>query len=146
MQPLLVDLVQFKIFAAISALLVAKMVLLALSVGTVRTLRKRWSTPEDSRFLGGSTEADPLVERLRRAHHNSLENELPFIAVGLLFVLVGAPIVGIQAYGYTFLAARVAHTVTYLASLQPFRTLSFLLGALCLLGMSTQVLMAAFGM
>jgi uncharacterized MAPEG superfamily protein len=145
MQPLLVDLVQFKIFAAISALLILKMVLLAFSVGTVRTLRRRWSSPEDAKFIGGSTEADPLVERLRRAHLNAIENELPFIGIGLLFVLVGAPVLGIQAYGYTFLVARVVHSVTYVASLQPFRTLSFGLGALCLLGMSTQVLMAAFG-
>lgn len=145
MQPLLIDLVQFKIFAAVSAILILKLVINAFAVGTVRGLRKRWSSPEDAKLIGGSTDHDDLVERLRRIHLNSLENEIPFIAVGLLFVLVGTPVIGIQAYGYTFLAARIIHAGCYLAALQPFRTLAFGVGALCIVGMSVQVLMAAFG-
>lgn len=144
MQPLLIDEVQFRIHAAISALLVLKMVLTAFAIGVARVTHKSWSSPEDAKLLGGSTVPDALVERLRRVHQNALENELAYIAIGLLFVLVGAPIVGIQAYGYTFLGARVVHTLSYAIGVQPFRTLAFVVGSLCLVGMSVQVLMAAF--
>lgn len=146
MQPLLVDQVQFKIFAAVSALLVLKMLLNAFAIGGARGLRRSWTSPEDARLLGGSTEPDEIVERLRRLHLNSLENELPFIAVGLLFVLLGAPTIGIQAYGYTFLAARIIHAGCYIAGLQPFRSIAWGLGVLCLIGMIVQVLMASFGL
>lgn len=128
MQPLLFDEVQFRIHAAISAILMLKIVLHAFSVGGARVARRAWSSPEDVKLLGGSVTEDALA----------------YIVLGLLFVLVGAPVVGIQAYGYTFLAARVVHSIACGFGLQPFRTLAFAVGSLCLIGMAVQVLMAAF--
>lgn len=144
MQPLLIDEVQFRIHAAICALLVLKLVVLAFAVGSARGARKSWSSTEDVKLLGGSTTPDALVERLRRTHQNAIENELAYMIIGLLFVLVGAPVVGIQAYGYTFLVARVVHSLSQIFQLQPLRTMAFAVGSLCLIGMSVQVLMAAF--
>lgn len=144
MTPLLIDHVEFRIHAAICALLVLKLLLHAFAVGGARFVRKSWATNEDAKLLGGSIERDSLVDRLRAAHMNALENELPYIGIGLLFVLVGTPTIGIQAYGYTFLVARVVHSIAYVFGLQPFRTLAFGVGALCLVGMCVQVLMAAF--
>lgn len=38
-----------------------------------------------------------------------------------------------------FTAARYVHTATYLASLQPWRTVSYTLGVLCLMGLAAVV-------
>lgn len=145
LQPLLVDQAEFHIYAAVSALLVLWTLALALSTAAVRGLKKSWTSPEDVKLLGGSTEPDALVERIGRAHRNTLENVPLFLVIGLLFVAAGAPVVGIQAYGYTFLIARVLHSVFYLLKLQPFRTLCYVTSVACLVGMSVQVLMHAFG-
>jgi len=63
--------------------------------------------------------------------------------VGLIFVLMGAPAFGAQAYFYTFTGARIVHTIAYVAKLQPWRTVAFALGALCTVGMLVQILIAA---
>jgi uncharacterized MAPEG superfamily protein len=141
---MLVDQVEFRVHAAICALLVLKLVINALAIGAVRVYQKSWVQAEDASTFRGEVRLDASVERLRRLHLNSLENELPYMIVGLLFVLVGTPLVGIQAYGYTFLLTRLAHAGFYLGRLQPFRSLAWGVGTLCLIGMSVQVLMASF--
>lgn len=144
MSPMLVDQVEFRVHAAICAVLALKMVTNALAIGGLRVQRKSWVQDEDARFYKGQVGLDDTIERLRRLHQNSLENELLYMVTGLLFVLVGTPLVGIQAYGYTFLLSRIAHAGFYLGKLQPFRTLSWAVGALCLIGMAAQILMASF--
>ncbi len=132
----------FRIYAAVCALLLIKMIMLAMAGGILRNPRKAWINAEDSKE--GAGKPDDLVERIGRAHVNAVHNILPFAVVGMLYVILGASTSGLQIYAYTFLGARVLHSICYLLKLQPFRSLSFAVGALCILGMCTQVLMRAF--
>ena len=144
MGPLSVDQVTFRIFAALCAVLILKNLGLAVLTAAARSQGKAWLNPEDAKLLGGDVKADDRVERVRRAHANSLENDPLFLIAGLLYLLVGAPESGMQAYGYTYVIARFAHAGFYVAGLQPFRTASFLVGLLACTGMSVQVLLKAF--
>jgi microsomal prostaglandin-E synthase 1 len=143
-EPLLVDRVEYRIYAALVAVLALKMLATAFAVATARLVGSSWTSPEDTKLLGGTTSPDERVERLRRLHLNSLENEPLFMILGLLYVLAGAPEIGIQAYGYTFVIARIVHAISYAFAVQPFRTLGFVVGALALVGMSVQILLASF--
>ena len=134
----------FKIFASVCALLIVKIALLASAVAVARTKKKVWKSPEDVKMFGGKVTTDEGVERLSRAHQNALENVLPFAVVGLLYTFMGASGGAMQVYCYTFFIARILHTLCYLAKLQPFRSISAVVGALCILGMGVQVLLRAF--
>jgi uncharacterized MAPEG superfamily protein len=134
-----------QVFAFSAAILAVHLVLLALWTGTVRVKRKQWVNPEDAALNKGeavpSDHADVL--RVKRAHANALENAVPFFAVGALYVASGASRTGALAYCITFLVARVAHTFFYLGGKQPFRTMSFAVGVLCIFGMAFHVVRAA---
>jgi uncharacterized MAPEG superfamily protein len=136
----------FKIYAAVSALLALKMLLLAFIVPGIRTVKKKYPNPEDQKLFKAEAGEDPFAERVNRAHRNAMENELLFMILGLLYVLLGAPTGALQIYAYTFFIVRVLHSVFYLAKLQPFRSLAWVVCWLCLVGMCVQILMAAFGM
>jgi len=137
--------VAFRVFAAISAALVLKMVGLAYLTGAVRGMKQAYPNPEDAKFFKkDAAEEHELVRRIQRAHTNSLENEPLFILLGLLWVFLGAHTESIQIYAYTFFIARVLHSVAYLFKLQPWRTLAYTVASLCLIGMSVQVLLIAF--
>jgi uncharacterized MAPEG superfamily protein len=138
------DSTAFKVFAAVSAALVLKMVGLAYLTGVAHMREKGYANPEDAKTFKGQTGEQEFTQRVQRAHRNALENEPLFILLGLLWVFLGAHTGAIQIYAYTFFFARVLHSVTYLLKLQPWRTLSFTVASLCLVGMSVQVLMAAF--
>ncbi len=128
----------FHAYVCSAAFTVIKLVTLAFATIAVRTKSKTTTLPEDAAKFGSTlAERDvPMVERIKRAHTNALENELPFLAIGLVYVLVGASDMGAIVYFGVFIGARLLHTVFYLAKLQPFRSLMFVVGALCLVGMS----------
>lgn len=136
----------FRVFAAVSAALVLKVVGLAYLTGAVRGLKKQYPNPEDAKVLKGEVVASDhdTVARIGRAHRNALENEPLFILLGLLWIMLGADTEAMQIYAYTFLGARVLHSICYIFKLQPWRSMAYLVGSLCLIGMSVQVLMAAF--
>ena len=68
---------------------------------------------------------------------------MPFLAVGLLFALTNPSLTAAKAYFFTFLVVRVLHSIFYLRGRQPFRTLCFAVGALAMIGMRVQVIIAA---
>ncbi|NOY94103.1 MAG: MAPEG family protein [Deltaproteobacteria bacterium] len=138
------DSMAFRVFAAVSAALVLKLVGLAYLTGIGRMREQGYANPEDAKLFKGQTGEQEFTQRVQRAHRNSLENEPLFILLGLLWVFLGAHTGTIQIYAYTFFFARVVHSLTYLLKLQPWRTLSYGVASLCLIGMSVQVLMAAF--
>jgi len=136
----------FDTYALVSALLAIHLLLLAGWTGATRTRAKRYLNAEDHVVIKGGAQApdeDPGVLRVKRAHANALENAVPFFVVGALYVATGGSKLGVQAYCYTFLAARVLHSIFYLAGKQPFRTLSFAVGAFSILGMAVHVIRAA---
>jgi uncharacterized MAPEG superfamily protein len=138
------DAAGFQPYALTSAILGSHLLLLAFWTGTVRALRKQYVNPEDAK-LNKAEQGDEHedVLRTKRAHQNALENAVPFFVIGALYVATGATKSGAQIYCYTFLAMRVLHSVFYLRSMQPFRTISFAIGALAVLGMAVHVIRAS---
>jgi glutathione S-transferase len=140
----MLDSYPLKTYAIAATIVAVQMLLIALYTGTVRAQRKHWVNPEDAKLnKGANVEADhPDVKRVQRAHQNLLENAVPFFVVGLLYALTTPSKLGAQAYFFTFVGARLLHTVFYLGGKQPFRTLSFAVGVLVVLGMAVHVLRA----
>jgi uncharacterized MAPEG superfamily protein len=135
----------FRAYSIACSILVFKMFASAMLTAATRTRLKQFLNPEDAGLLGGTAarEEHPDVQRMLRLHRNDLENILPFFTVGLIFVLMGVSAFGAQVYFYTFTGARIVHTITYVAKLQPWRTVAFTVGALCMAGMLVQILIAA---
>uniref|UniRef100_A0A1B0EUG3 Microsomal glutathione S-transferase 1 n=2 Tax=Lutzomyia longipalpis TaxID=7200 RepID=A0A1B0EUG3_LUTLO len=63
--------------------------------------------------------SDPQVERVRRAHLNDMENILPFLTIGLLYVLTNPNKVIASNLYRVAATARIIHTVVY--ALYPIR-------------------------
>lgn len=130
-------------YALSVAALVFNLVFLALYTGAVRGKNKSFASPEDRGYTGSGEH--PSVTRALQAHRNALENFLPFFALATVYVLLcGASPLGAQLYCGVFAGARWLHTASYLAGKQPYRTLSFLVGVLCMLGLIVQILVKAF--
>ena len=134
-----------KLYAIVASLLSLQMILLALWTGTVRVQRQVWVNPEDARLNKGEEAASdhPDVLRVKRAHQNLLENSVPFLIVGLLYALSRPTMLGAQAYFFTFLGARLLHSVFYMLGRQPFRTMMFVVGILAVAGMAIHVIRVA---
>ena len=125
-------------YAITGTILGVHLLLMALWTGTVRTIRKEWVNKEDAEFNKAKLTDDehPDVARVKRAHLNGIENLIPFLIVGALYVVFANP---------SATAARLLHTAFYLAHKQPFRTITFGIGVLCTFGMAFHVVRAAIG-
>ena len=110
----------------------------------LRIRHRVFATPEDYRFQGLSPEAQTRedIERARRAHRNDLENILPFFGVGLLYAFTGPSTTAAAIYYFGFAAARIAHSICYIAELQPHRTIAFGIGLVLMLVMTLSTLIA----
>lgn len=144
--PALLENPTFKLYAICSAAIAVHMLLLAFWTAARRAKAKRFLNSEDMTL---DKEAkiveveDAAVQRVKRVHQNAIESAVPFFVLGLLYVLTGASVLGAQVFFFTFIAARVLHSIFYLAAKQPFRTMSFAIGALALIGMAVQVIRAS---
>ena len=72
-----------------------------------------------------------------------MANILPFLVLGFLYVVLGASRTGAIVYFGVFTLARYIHSVAYVAAVQPWRTVSFLVGLLAAIGLLVQVTMRA---
>jgi prostaglandin-E synthase 1 len=130
----------FRIYAFCSAILGVKMLASAVYTGTRRQKVGGFINPEDAKTFGaagaeaGAAEA-PEVAHALRIQRNDLENIPLFFAIGLIYVLSGASLVGAAVLCGLFTAARVAHTIAYVRRTQPARAICFGIGALCTLAM-----------
>lgn len=134
----------FRTYALCSAILGVKMLLSAVYTGTRRQKTQGFINAEDAATFGqpGATagiEEAPAVAHALRIQRNDLENLPLFFAVGLLYVLTGATPFSAAVYCWTFTIARIAHTIAYTYQLQPWRALSYGVGALATLGMIVQI-------
>ena len=123
-----------RLFTICAAVLVIKMLVTANLTGIYRTARKVYATPEDYRFFGQEpvTRSDEDIERIRRSHHNDLENIVPFLGIGFLYALTGPSYTMAAVLLIAFTAARVVYTVVYVAGLQPWRTITFAVAQIAL--------------
>ncbi len=110
-----------------------------------------WATPEDLR--GGLINRNPrpeqleindYVDRSRRMHRNDLENIPAFLACGLLFVAAGPSYLLANGLMYTFVGARLIHTLAYATKqTHEVRATLYTIGSLVVIVMALYVLAAA---
>lgn len=131
-------------YAVAAVLLFAKMWAISLYQGYHRISKRTFKNPEDAR-LAGKTPAQeelPQVQKAGKAWSNDLENIPIFLGLGVAYVLVEASS-GLAVWLFmTFTLARYCHTLCYLAGLQPWRTISYGIGLLCMIFMCVQILLA----
>lgn len=132
----------FRYYALASAIIALHLIILGTWTGGVRAMRKQYVNPEDAK-LNKADQTDvehPDVARTKRAHQNALENAVPFFVIGALYAATGASKTGALAYFGTFTAMRLLHSLFYLWGRQPWRTISFAIGALATIGMGVHVI------
>ncbi|WEL58244.1 MAPEG family protein [Pseudomonas kermanshahensis] len=132
------------VYAVCVVALFLKMLAISCYQGYYRLRYKAFTNGEDAAFFGrlANVEELPQVSRAGRAWANDLENIPAFFALAGLAIALNAAAVVIVWLSVVFTVARVAHTVCYLRGLQPWRTVSFAVGLLCLLGLVVTVLQA----
>jgi prostaglandin-E synthase 1 len=81
------------------------------------------------------------VARVLRAHRNAEASIYPFIVIALLFVFAGgAPGFAKIVFGI-FVAARLLHSLVYLAGKQPWRTIFFIVGNIATVALLINLIM-----
>lgn len=135
----------FRWYALSVAVLTLKMMAQAVYTGAARRRLKAYVNPEDAKMVRAreSEREHPEIERIHRAFRNDFENVLPYFAVGLVFVVLGAGPMEAAAYFGVFTAARLVHTATYIRAMQPWRSIAYTAGLLSTLGMSVQIIVKA---
>lgn len=123
------------------ALCVAAAVTKALALGwygaLVRGRHHAYVNAEDAATFGGTAvpEEHPEVQRCLRALRNEGENLPAFLAVTSLYVALGGSASVTWALGGAFVSLRALFSVAYVRAWQPWRTLSYVLATLALLGL-----------
>jgi glutathione S-transferase len=89
-------------------------------------------------------EINDYVDRSRRMHRNDLENIPAFLACGLIFVAAGPSLLLANILMYSFVVARLAHTLAY-ASKQTHevRATLYTIASMVVIIMAIYVLLAA---
>ncbi len=139
----------FVTYAICATVLAIKMILSAAYTGVTRQRHVGYVNNEDAHVFGHANaqaaaqglETEEVAHALR-IQRNDLENIPIFFAIGLLYVLSGATPFGASVYMWTFTIARLVHTGVYMGHLQPWRAISYVVGALAIFGMCTQILMS----
>jgi glutathione S-transferase len=132
-------------YAACTVALFLKMFCLSAYQGYHRIGKRVFAIPEDARAFGrGAAAAQelPQVQRAQLAWRNDVENIPIFLSLGIVYVMVdAAPTAGPYLFvGFTI--ARIVHTLAYLAGLQPWRTIAYAAGIVCMFAMSWNIVQA----
>jgi prostaglandin-E synthase 1 len=103
--------------------------------GVVRTGSGLVINPEDGvQYDTPVGDVDPPeVARVLRAHRNSQAMTVPFLILGLVFVLAGGGTLFAAIIFGVFTIARIWHSIVYLRGKQPWRTTAFVVSLLALL-------------
>jgi prostaglandin-E synthase 1 len=138
----------FKLYAVCCVVLSFQMLLLGAMTAAKRANRKNYLNPEDvkvsfkdAKLIEGAEHPD--VARVIRAHRNMNESLPLFFALGLICVLAGVSPLGAKICIGVFTGARIVHSIVYIKELQPFRTMSYAIGAFALIGMMVQIVLVA---
>ena len=130
------------IYAGCVLVLCLKMFAISCYQGFWRIQRRAFTNLEDAAFFSRLAQPQelPQVVRAQRAWANDMENIPLFFALGGLCVALGSS-QGVTGWLFgVFTLARLTHTVTYLAGLQPWRTLTYAVGVACLFGLGALVM------
>ena len=138
----------FPTFVLCAALLVLKMIGVGHYTGLLRIRIGALLNPEDvEAFRSDKPQAEaehPDVERGLRAHRNDLESTLPFLAIGLPYLLTNPSPSWASGLFAAFTVLRYVFSVAYIKGLQPWRSASFLVGEACVLVMLAQMVWWGF--
>ncbi|XP_055710913.1 microsomal glutathione S-transferase 1-like [Phlebotomus papatasi] len=94
-------------------ILAVKMMLMSILTGIFRFKNAAVANPEDAMKPTMEVKTDEEVERVRRAHLNDLENILPLLTIGLIYVLTDpSPMVAVNLFRIAGII-RIIHTVVY---------------------------------
>ncbi|SRR5579875_242456 len=117
--------------------LALKMASLAIVQGRSRVSTGIFVNPEDAVTFGGreAPEEAPEVQRAARAWRNDLENIPIFLILAWIYVAAGLSLTAFIVYCIIFMVCRIGHTICYLNSIQPWRTIFFTVGALTMLAL-----------
>ena len=129
------------VYALCVVVLCVKMVAISCYQGFYRISSLAFTNSEDARYFNRPVHHHelPQVCRAAKAWANDLENiPLFFVLGGLCCVLAtwSVPAIGLFCL---FTVARVLHTVLYLAGWQPWRTVAYAVGIVCLSGLAGMV-------
>lgn len=132
-----------RLYALCAIVLVFKMYAVGIYTASTRARLKVALNSEDAASFGAqlTTAEHPEVERVLRAHRNDLENIPPFLILGFIAVLVGAPVWGLRVAFIAFTAARVVHSIAYVKAMQPWRSMSFGIGTLSAVALSVMIIL-----
>lgn len=133
----------FPIYALSAVVLCLNMLGLWGWSGGVRGKTKTTPNPEDAGTTAKGAkvleEDPPEVARVLRAQRNADVNIMPFLVLGLLYVMGGASVRAAWILFGGFTLARLGHTFAYLNGKQPWRTVFFIIGGLITLALMVQV-------
>ncbi|EDO48722.1 predicted protein [Nematostella vectensis] len=137
----------FAAFAFYSSVLILKILLVIFAIAFHRLKNQVFPSPEDYKKdpkgeKPQEIKTHPDVERARRVHANDLENIIPFILIGILYILTGPSAQTALIVFRVFTVARLLHTLTYFLGVSIIRGPSFLAGVLCIGFMIVNVIMA----
>ncbi|PWB32891.1 glutathione metabolism protein [Pseudomonas sp. SDI] len=118
--------------------LFVKMFAISCYQGFFRLRHRAFSNPEDAGFLHGIAREQelPPVRRAARAWANDLENIPLFWVLGGVCVLLNTSQVATAWMFCGFTLARLLHTLMYLGGWQPWRTIAYAVGVVCLFGLA----------
>lgn len=124
----------FMAYAVTCIILCLNLLILWISSGAIRAKGGVAINPEDgARYGVPVSEVDPPhIARILRAHRNAEATIYPFLLLGLLFILTGGNAAFAMPTFAAFMTARLMHSVAYLKSLQPWRTIAFAASLLAL--------------
>lgn len=131
-----------KMYAITAIVLTLKMAAISIAQGRARVASGIFVNPEDAKTFSGKEAAmeAPAVERASRAWRNDLENIPIFLILAWIYVTAGLSTTAFVIYCLIFMAMRIVHTICYLNSIQPMRTIAFTIGAFTMLAMMIHIL------
>ncbi|MFZ5937306.1 MAPEG family protein [Pseudomonas sp. HS6-2] len=124
------------VYALCVVVLFLKMFAVSCYQGWFRLRHRAFTNAEDAAVFNRVARESELAQVIRasRAWANDLENIPAFFALGGLAIAMNAPAAVTAGLSILFTVARVLHTLAYLSGVQPWRTVFYGVGLLCLLG------------
>ncbi len=135
------------IYAFCVILLFLKMLAISCYQGFHRINNKAFKNTEDANFVSVKVRPEdlPLVVRASQAWANDLENIPVFWVLGALCIALNLNSDFIVWVFCIFTIARFTHTVTYLSAIQPWRSISYAVGIICLILLAIKIVMRCIG-
>jgi uncharacterized MAPEG superfamily protein len=130
-----------KMYAITAIVLTLKMAAISIVQASGRIGNSTFVNPEDAQLFQvreAPAEA-PSVERAAKAWRNDLENIPIFLILGLIYVAAALPFTAFAIYCVIFMLGRILHTICYLNSIQPMRTIAYFIGLLAMMAMVVHI-------